>query len=424
MKIMKGNTVDRGLQSLLTELNKAGNFVDTQSRNGPVRRFKGPATIMWTRPQYRVSFDPIRDANPAFHLFESLWMLSGENDVERPKYFASQMAQYSDDGVTFHGAYGNRWVKHFGYDQIRDYIIPALRANNEDRRVVLGMWDPRIDIPKAQANGKDVPCNTMATFDAAQGDGRLHFSCFNRSNDSVWGATGANAVHFPIMQEYVASACDLGVGIYEQISTNMHVYLELNDVSKRMLKSHNDEPMRDLPYFGMLSPLRHKSDGNAQEWQAKFDADTALLMTNYQNLFDTNFQTYFFRFVVKPVVVAFNCYKNNDDMEGALFWLMEFAPPKNTEQPWFRWHDWNIAMYQWLLRICGKRNAKVRDALKASSSEEFCKAVKSVWKNVELSGNDFNLANGATKATLEPRMIAYRGPTDLNNMDLPSEKTE
>lgn len=411
MKVVKGNTVDRGLQSVLTELNKPGNFVETASRNGPVRRFKGPATIMWMRPQYRVSFDPVRDANPAFHLFESLWMLSGENDVERPKYFASQIGQFSDDGVTFHGAYGDRWVKHFEFDQIRDYIIPALRANNEDRRAVLGMWDPTIDIPAAQANGKDVPCNTMATFDAAQGDGRVHFSCFNRSNDLIWGATGANVVHFSFLQEYIASACDLGVGIYEQISTNSHLYLELNDVSKRMLKMHNDDPTRDLPYFGMLSPLRHKIDGSAQEWQAKFDADTALLMANHTNVFDVNFQTYFFRFVVKPVIVAFNCYKNDDDMESAMFWLTEFSPPKNPKEPWFRWHDWNIGMYKWLDRLCEKRNAKVKEALRADGTQAYVEAVRGIWKNAVLNDNDLATKN-RTVANLTPRSIMYRGITD------------
>lgn len=410
MKVVKGNTVDRGLQALLTEMNKPGNFIETDSRNGPVRRFRGPATIMWLRPQYRVSFDPLRDANPAFHLFESLWMLSGENDVARPQYFASQMSQFSDDGLTFHGAYGNRWVKHFGYDQIRDYVIPALRKNNEDRRAVIGMWDPTIDIPAAQANGKDVPCNTMATFDAAQKDGKLHFSCFNRSNDSVWGATGANAVHFPILQEYVASACDLGVGVYEQISTNMHLYLELNEVSKKMLKVHNDDPMRELPYFGMLSPLRHRSDGTALEWQAKFDADNALLMANHTNVFSLDFQTYFFRFVVKPVITAFNCYKNSDDMESGMFWLTEFSPPKNTKEPWFRWHDWNIAMYKWLDRLCDKRNAKIPSALKAESNEDYGAAVRSIWKNVGLDGNDFKINGGQlVRATLTPRQISLRG---------------
>jgi hypothetical protein len=416
MKVVKGTTPDRGLQAVLTELNKTGNYIETASRNGPVRRFKGPATIMWTRPQYRVSFDPIRDANPAFHLFESLWMLAGQHDVESVSYFSSQIGNFSDDGKTFHGGYGHRWANHFGYDQLDDYIIPALRANNEDRRVVLGMWDPTIDIPAAQKNGKDVPCNVIASFDAAMGDGRLHMNVYNRSNDIVWGATGANVVHFSILQEYVASACDLAVGTYEQIAANSHLYLELNEVSKRMLKAHNDDPTRDLPYFGMISPLRHKSDGTAQEWKDKFDHDIQLLMSSYTDVFNINFSTYFFKYIVKPVTYAFNCYKNDDNMENALFWLREFRAPENQESPWFRWHDWNIAMYQWLIRVCDKRNTKIEVAMNAQSSAAFSEQVKAVWKNVSLVGNEFRdtvhdlpQVAGPVRATLDPRSIQRRG---------------
>lgn len=414
MKLAKGNTADRGLQALLTEMNKPGNYVESNSRNGPVRRFRGTATLTWTRPQYRVSFDPIRDANPAFHLFEALWMLNGENDVKRAAYFASQMGQYSDDGVTFHGGYGHRWVKHFGYDQIREYVIPALRKNSEDRRVVLGMWDPTVDIPAAQNNGKDVPCNLMCTFDATQGDGRLHLINLNRSNDSVWGATGANIVQFSMLQEYVASACDLGVGVYDQISSNMHLYLELNDVSKRMLKIHNDDPGRELPYFGMLSPLRHKSDGTAYQWQEKFDRDLNVLMLNYNQVKDVKFETYFFKYVVQPVIMAFNCYKNDDAIEVGMDVLKSLLPPFGLGEPWFQWHDWNIAMYKWLERVCEKRNAKVHAGL-TLDGETFDSAVKAVWKNAEPTGDGSYTVGGSTQvASVVPkRFIAYRGLTPL-----------
>ena len=49
----------------------------------------------------------------------------------------------------------------------------------------------------------------------------------NRSNDAVWGAYGANAVHFSLLQEYLATRIGVPVGKYYQFSNNLHVYKSL-----------------------------------------------------------------------------------------------------------------------------------------------------------------------------------------------------
>ena len=53
----------------------------------------------------------------------------------------------------------------------------------------------------------------------------------NRSNDMLWGAYGANAVHMSMLQEYLASRLEIAVGEYTQISDSFHVYQ--NDVWER-----------------------------------------------------------------------------------------------------------------------------------------------------------------------------------------------
>jgi len=53
---------------------------------------------------------------------------------------------------------------------------------------------------------------------------------FNRSNDIWWGAYGANAVHFSFLQEFVAAALSMHVGVYRQMSNNLHLYTELYDI--------------------------------------------------------------------------------------------------------------------------------------------------------------------------------------------------
>lgn len=191
------------------------------SRNGPVLKVPGPVSICYERPTERVMFWPERDANPFFHLLEAMWMLCGRNDVAFVANIVPRMATFSDDGQTLNGAYGYRWRHQFGHDQLPK-IASALAADRYDRRQVLAMWDGVHDLG---SNSKDLPCNTQVFFSRAD-TGALDMTVTNRSNDAVWGALGANAVHFSMLQEYMAAMIGCDVGKYWQITNNLHLYLD------------------------------------------------------------------------------------------------------------------------------------------------------------------------------------------------------
>lgn len=191
--------------------------VKENTRNGPAWVFDGPVIITHATPWRRVLFDPIRDANPFFHFMESIWMLAGSHAVKFPAKFAANLANYSDDGITLHGAYGYRWAAHFGRDQIAD-VVRILTEDKSSRRAVIGMWDPTADL----VNRKDLPCNTHVYF-RLHGD-YLDMTVCNRSNDLVWGMLGANIVHMSYLQEYIASALNRLPGKYYQFTNNLHIY--------------------------------------------------------------------------------------------------------------------------------------------------------------------------------------------------------
>jgi thymidylate synthase len=228
--------------------NPHSGWVETDSRNGPVRTIEEPVRVTYLQPRQRVLFNPARDANPFFHLFESLWMLAGRDDVAPLKYYVSTIDDYSDNGKTLHGAYGHRWRKYFSQDQLK-IIADQLKTDPNSRRCVLQMWNGPSDL---DVETKDKPCNLSACFkiqkdkfgDLAYGPehpkvksgkvsrgeqiGRsfLDMTVFNRSNDLIWGMLGANVVHFSILQEYLAARIGVGVGKYHQISNNLHVYTD------------------------------------------------------------------------------------------------------------------------------------------------------------------------------------------------------
>jgi hypothetical protein len=165
-----------------------------------------------------VLFDPIRDANPFFHFMEAIWMLAGDQNVAFPAKYASQIKQYSDDGVLLNGAYGWRWRKLFDFDQIEE-VVDKFKRDPNTRRAVISMYDPDFD---GQYFGKDLPCNTHLYFRNASG--RLDMTVCNRSNDLVWGMLGSNIVTFSVLQEYIANSIGMPVGALHQFTNNLHVY--------------------------------------------------------------------------------------------------------------------------------------------------------------------------------------------------------
>jgi hypothetical protein len=102
--------------------------------------------------------------------------------------------------------------------------------------------------------------------------GKLDMTVTNRSNDMLWGAYGANAVHFSYLQEFVAAAIGVPVGTYYQVSNNLHVYTQ-NEVfaktcellnRKNMLEVEAaDAPLQPYPIFMGLDS--HSADSWLQD---------------------------------------------------------------------------------------------------------------------------------------------------------------
>ena len=187
------------------------------SRNGEVLTIQEPLTVTVKNPLNRVLIDPVRQANPYFHVMEFIWMMAGNNQPNWIKAFNSRFEEYADNlnskGVDIiHGAYGHRWRNHFNLDQIHA-AVDMLEYNPESRRVVLSMWDTNADLGKAH---NDLPCNTHIYLRVV--GGKLNMTVCNRSNDVVWGMTGANAVHMTMLHELISLAAHIPIGKYIVVS--------------------------------------------------------------------------------------------------------------------------------------------------------------------------------------------------------------
>ena len=108
----------------------------------------GPVMTKLTRPTERVVFSPVRDANPFFHLVESLWLLAGREDAETLNRYVADFAkrfaernsgrENAEAGGRIHGAYGHRWRFAHGLDQL-DAAVYRLRKDPGSRQCVIQM---------------------------------------------------------------------------------------------------------------------------------------------------------------------------------------------------------------------------------------------------------------------------------------------
>lgn len=401
--------------------NKESKVVRKESRNGPVLTVEEPIMLSYSQPKERVLFNQSRDANPFFHLYESLWMLAGRNDVEPLAYYASNMRNYSDDRETLNGAYGYRW-KHSqvpdhqnwddgdGVNQL-DIIVEHLKADPNSRRAVLQMWNVEDDLLKIggekcrECNGtgywrykdnedgtpnysdsaacgvckgypdrvssKDVCCNLSVMFSIREErnwEGEHHMAMplpskryldmtvTNRSNDLIWGCLGANYVHFSVLQEYMAARLGVGVGVYNQFSNNLHVYL--NDVWQP------EAFLGDAPpdfYSGIVGgyPITQRlEEGYDPGYCYCWEKGEYVPLVNNPEVFElelksvvgngyggiretvgrTNYLEPFFETVAKPMFCAFEAYKVKD-WEAAFEWVNKIVAS-----------DWKMGAKNWIAK--------------------------------------------------------------------------
>lgn len=160
-------------------------------------------------PAANIMMNPIRAVSQPYAVAEFLWILLGRKDVATIAPFNKRIADFSDDGAEFFGAYGP-WVAA----QL-PYVIKTLQADPDTRQAVMTIW--RQSPPPT----KDVPCTVAIQY--LLRNGRLHAQTFMRSNDA-WLGLPYDVFTFTRLQAYVAAAIGVPMGRYVHTVGSMHLY--------------------------------------------------------------------------------------------------------------------------------------------------------------------------------------------------------
>jgi thymidylate synthase len=193
---------------------------------------------------------------------ESWWILSGKDDVASIAPYNKKIAAYSDDGVTFFGAYGPQVIA-----QIED-VCRALWEDTATRRACMTIWRPN------PPHTKDYPC-TMALQWIIRG-GKLHCIDTMRSSDA-WLGWPYDVFTFTMVTAVIQLRLrDMGVrvelGQFRLIAGSQHIY-ESDWGKVRDVCLEDDmvdftyapfDPLQFDNAIHLLMWLRDVADGNAE----------------------------------------------------------------------------------------------------------------------------------------------------------------
>ena len=294
------------------------NGIEEDSRNGRVLVCPDPVVTQYLHPEQRVLFDPVRNCNPFFHLFESVWMLAGSRYANPLVRFNARMADFAELDDTIRGAYGHRWLHHFAVNQLQR-IIGELRSNPGSRQAVLAMWDPIADLG---ARVRDKPCNTHCYFRVL--NGMLNMTVCCRSNDVIWGAYGANVVHFSILQQFIADALRIPMGTMTQFSNNFHIYKGVPRYEQMMTCPR----LESDPYLTKVQALPHIVEPDEDPWL--FLAECRMVVAGAH----TQVTNRWLRNLVIPMIYLW------EGRRHGVFTALEAMPEC----------DWKLAFIEWLER--------------------------------------------------------------------------
>lgn len=219
-------TIDDALRRSYEEILSSGKVIADSSR-GANREIVG-VQIEITKPLARISRTEARYTLYSA-LGEFLWYLAKSDDLEFMKYYAPKYPDFvklNSDGRVV-AAYGPRLFDWDGVDQVTR-LIQLLRKKHSTKQAVLQLFD-RGDLAEGVP---DVPCTCTLQFLCREG--KLDLIAVMRSNDAVRGLPN-DMFAFTMLQELIARALSLEMGIYRHWVGSLHIYEKDHEIARGLI---------------------------------------------------------------------------------------------------------------------------------------------------------------------------------------------
>lgn len=210
---------------------------------------------------------PERKLSYQFMAAEAYWILTGDDTVAGIVPFNERIAQFSDDGVRFFGAYGPKVTAQL------PYVVAKLEEDPFSRQAGLTIWR---ESPPAT---RDVPCTVAMFFTLRRQE--LHASVYMRSSDA-WLGLPYDVFNFSMVAHHVcgllnntrASRETIKPGVLTVVAANSHLYSENWEAARRCITAPpSDQSLTPKLLWNdhrgqleWLAALRHSKPGDSLRW--------------------------------------------------------------------------------------------------------------------------------------------------------------
>lgn len=203
-----------------------------------------------TNPRNRMLFNSHRKYSLPYSIGESLWYLSGGNDLEMIEHYAPSIRKYSNDLKTLNSGYGKKIFNNFHVDQF-EYAKDKLVKDKHTRQAVItikGIEDTIEDI-KLNLESKDIPCTFYLHFQII--NNKLFCTISMRSQDLFVGAC-YDFFCFSMLHEFMLIQLkdrykDLQLGSMIMHQDNLHIYSKWYETACEIIDDQTDVITFEMP---------------------------------------------------------------------------------------------------------------------------------------------------------------------------------
>jgi thymidylate synthase len=228
--ILSSSNMDDLYKLAINRIIYDGEYVTARGLNFKECRFQH---LILSNPRARIINNSERKFSKRFAIAEFIWMMTGKCDLSQISFYNKRMAEFSDNGIDLHGAYGPRlrhWsLQHGDVDQLTN-CLQRLQNDIYTRQASIAILDPAIDFT---VKTKDVPCNNYIQF--LYRNNKLDMMVYVRSNDLLLGFP-YDIFEWTLLQEIYASSLHVDLGEYHHIVGSLHIYKQNMDKMNSILQ--------------------------------------------------------------------------------------------------------------------------------------------------------------------------------------------
>lgn len=309
MNVVSGKNINEVFYLLLKKIVDEGHKFTTL--HGRIQELTS-VLVEIENPRERCYIIPHRYNNIFATIAETMWVLGGRDDIAFLRRYLKRAGDFSEDGITWSGAYGKRLQNWYGINQIEELYKKATKNKFAvfSRRLVAVLYDPQRDLRDKLL---DCPCNNWIQFIVTP-EKKLDMQVSLRANDIIWGFSGINQFEWSILQEIFARWLGVEVGKYYQFVGSFDLFSRHFKRAQNILQTKGKDIYEDNALPKIIVDIEHDNFKKEMDTFFEIESQIGIIDESCFLHYLKSVESSFIRNVLL-LLYAYDLFKNRKDDE-------------------------------------------------------------------------------------------------------------